>query len=238
MIIYIHPPQTSARSTTSIGFTLIELLTVIAIIGVLAGILIPVVSRVRYTARTAQCASNLRQIFMAFELYAVDNKNNWPPVRIPSADQNFPYLLRDYIPMKSRYGGGVALNVFMCPQALLEHGKSGSSHYGVNKWLYKDASGTDHLDMPMPKSTIMTPSRTILLADTRLQSSGTLASSISNGDLPGTIQGTTPSDKRHANGSANIAYADGHVKFFHNTYQLAETKYRDKGADDLWSPDK
>ncbi|MDR1280088.1 MAG: type II secretion system GspH family protein [Opitutaceae bacterium] len=221
------------------GFTLVELLTVNAIIGVLAGILIPVASRVRYSARIAQCSSNLRQIFMAFELYAVDHKNNWPPVRIPSADQNYPYLLRDYIPMKSKYGGGAALNVFMCPQALIRHGKSSASHYGVNKWLYGDGSAAD-MAKETSKSAITSPSRTILLADACIQNNGNPATSIgyASGSFPGTIQGPVPSDKKHANGSANIAYADGHVKFFHNTYQLAEAKYHDKGSEDLWSPDK
>ena len=55
------------------GFTLIELLTVIAIIGILAAILIPVVGAVRSTARNAQCISNLRQIGTATVLFLNDN---------------------------------------------------------------------------------------------------------------------------------------------------------------------
>ncbi len=50
------------------GFTLIELLTVIAITGILAAILVPTVSRVRQSARSAQDLSNLRQTGMAVTL--------------------------------------------------------------------------------------------------------------------------------------------------------------------------
>jgi prepilin-type N-terminal cleavage/methylation domain-containing protein/prepilin-type processing-associated H-X9-DG protein len=63
------------------GFTLIELLTVIAVIGILAGILIPTVSKVRASARASSSASNLRQIGMAANLYASENRDIIVPVR-------------------------------------------------------------------------------------------------------------------------------------------------------------
>ena len=60
------------------GFTLIELLTVIAIIGILAAILIPVVGKVRATATKATCASNLRQLAHASQSFATDSKGVLP----------------------------------------------------------------------------------------------------------------------------------------------------------------
>ncbi|AHF90525.1 N-terminal cleavage protein [Opitutaceae bacterium TAV5] len=62
------------------AFTLIELLTVIAIIGILAAIIIPVVGKVRQSARRASCLSNIRQIGTAIFLYADDNKGYGPKV--------------------------------------------------------------------------------------------------------------------------------------------------------------
>ena len=69
-----HPDAAPTRN----AFTLIELLTVIAIIGILAAILIPVVSSVRESARASKCVSNLRQIGMAFHAFAADNQDRFP----------------------------------------------------------------------------------------------------------------------------------------------------------------
>src|SRR5690606_20653161 len=56
-------------------------LTVVAIIGLLAAILIPVVGRVRENARTSHCVANLKGIGTAFQLYAADNKGLYPALR-------------------------------------------------------------------------------------------------------------------------------------------------------------
>ena len=60
------------------AFTLIELLVVIAIISILASILFPVFARAREKARMTSCMSNMRQLGMAFQMYAQDYDECWP----------------------------------------------------------------------------------------------------------------------------------------------------------------
>ena len=100
------------------GFTLVELLTVIAIIGVLVGLLLPAVQRVRESVRAASCQNQLRQIGLAFQTHLSIQQsfptggNEWwtPPNFIGGSpamgakqDASWAYQILPYIEQKAAW---------------------------------------------------------------------------------------------------------------------------------------
>ena len=73
------------------GFTLVELLVVLAIIGILAALLLPSLSRAQAKAQTVVCMNNLKQLTIAFHHYVdhYDDKimSNFPSVSAGTVDE-------------------------------------------------------------------------------------------------------------------------------------------------------
>ena len=105
------------------GFTLIELLVVIAIIAILAAILFPVFARAREKARQTSCLSNLKQLGLAWTMYAQDYDEQFPFDAY--IGNPHPMLCTGLYPyVKNR-------NIFYCPSAqALEAGAQSTAYQG------------------------------------------------------------------------------------------------------------
>lgn len=79
LLLHCHCPHPRAAA-----FTLFELLIVTTVIAVLVAILLPVANAVREQARRIVCASNMRQMGMAFVAYRTENDGDYPLVYLPA----------------------------------------------------------------------------------------------------------------------------------------------------------
>lgn len=86
------------------GFTLVELLVVVAIIGILASLLLPVLASAKAKAGSATCNNRLRQIGLALQMYVNENNRCYPHVATASAPNEPPAhwfdKLEPYYPIK------------------------------------------------------------------------------------------------------------------------------------------
>ena len=116
----------AARVRTGDGFTLAELLVVLAIVGVLAALLVPVTGHTIETSRSAKCVANLRQLGTALGLYLNEHNQTMPTLLAGRTGRSQDGAFIDNT-LDAYVAGSVA--VFACPSDGGEAARSGTSYY-------------------------------------------------------------------------------------------------------------
>jgi len=110
-----HQKGSRGNTTLASAFTLVEMLVVLAIIAILAGLLLPAISKAKANGQGTACLSNLRQIGIALQMYVGDNNNRMPVMYDKVISTNLPptnVVATVDVVLKSYLG---TTNILRCP---------------------------------------------------------------------------------------------------------------------------
>ncbi len=201
------------------GFTLIELLVVIAIIAILAAILFPVFARAREKARQTACLSDMKQIGLAFMMYAGDYDDRPVPgslnigVTIPpytwyTTNVYWPQLLYPYVKNDQ---------VFFCPSSPLAKNFGPGAEWTVAR-AYNQHVGPRITALGGAATTLLgmvkRPAEIGILVDSAGGCTLTVSEFIAQPTGYGSGYRTT---YPWHNDGVNMTYCDGHVKWLAGT---------------------
>lgn len=227
--------QPSYRIRRAHGFTLIELLVVIAIIAILAGMLLPALSKAKSKAQGIFCMNNHRQLMLGWRLYSDDSNdellfafggNNpnltpytWVQGNMDSEPTNTVYFERTPL---AKYIGGRNLKVWKCPGDITKNVRSMSMNYLMggngeaatsNPPYYGGWTSHSAYKLFRKSSAISDPSTTWVILDERPASinDAFFVVDMVNARNPRAMQVIDHPGIQH-NNACGFSFADGHAE--------------------------
>ena len=220
------------------AFTLLELLVTIAVIGILAALLLPTLSRAKRAAQGASCASNLRQLIQAWFMYSDENNGQLPcnadgqdgqgiftnwvagTMTLPAEATNTAMLINPQESALARYIPSAG--VYKCPGDKSKLVRSFSMNCRMNSTRVRGVpafieGGNSPWEIFRKLPQIQTPQAIFVILDERSDSinDGYFAVDMTNtGARDGTRAGTPywliDYPASYHNGAGQISFADGH----------------------------
>lgn len=220
------------RRASSAAFTLIELLVVIAVIAILIAILLPALGAARRAAQTAACGSNLRQAFLACQMYADVNDGRGPAIGQPYGRlPNWALVVLEASGLAGEgasdlYQEGTAL---VCPTTNRQFGGGMTRNYAMNatghadpqlgdRDSYDDPANPGHIKFDL----VRFPDRIAALVDSQ----------------PAFIDGDAPPPTRSASviDFRNEAHVADRLAVFHGSRDRFNTAHFDGSVRSLAEP--
>lgn len=207
------------------GFTLIELLVVVAIIGILAALLFPVFARARENARKTSCASNLKQLGIAWQMYTQDyDEKSFPlwDLDYPAGTGGWKFWAGEVIDNSKFFGSAVVTTPnlrpgtgYMHPYIKSDAVRGCPSYSKSDQWSFAGDYAGYGMNLSFETagvalSQISKPSETLLFGDSNSWNTGN--STMMSCPYLNTPSGRYPTAHARHLEFANMVFADGHVK--------------------------
>jgi len=235
-------------------FTLVELLVVMAIIAILASMMMPAMSRARAMARRTQCLNNIKQIGLAYHMFASDNEQLLPPSEAKVNDDSGKYFV-EWEGQKddpSRFGTNDAIwpyvqqkEMFWCPDESPEWrmftdvpwGETWIPHYIPNHQVIPfggGPNGSNRIESVQAPRFLAGVSLTVLavegnggfVTDDETWAANTVLDPWSRPYKHDMGYWLqSPVALRHFGIGANVVYVDGHAQYAENDALLCDSKW-------------